>query len=119
LPPTFIVALLAAAANAFSAALEFIRFQQVLINMAKVGVPESWFTILGFLTAVAALGLLAGIFFPVIGIAAAIGLILFFVAAIVTHLRSRDFSFGLASVFLLLAVTALVLRLQTFPVAPG
>jgi DoxX-like family len=97
--------------------LEFIRFQQVLINMAKVGVPESWITILGILTAAGALGLLVGIFSPVIGIAAAIALILFFVAAIVTHLRSRDFSFGLASVFLLLA--DLVLRLQTFPVAPG
>jgi hypothetical protein len=73
----------------------------VLINMAKVGVPESWITILGILTAAGALGLLVGIFSPVIGIAAAIGLVLFFVAAIVTHLRSRDFSFGLAGVFLL------------------
>jgi hypothetical protein len=63
--------------------------------------------------------LLVGIFFPVIAIAAAIGLILFFVAAIVTHLRSLDFSLGLAGVFLLLAVAALVLRLQTFPVSPG
>ena len=43
-----------------------------------------------------ALGLLIGIFFPMIGIAAAIGLMLFFVAAIATHLRARDFSFGLA-----------------------
>jgi hypothetical protein len=91
----------------------------VLIKMAKVGVPESRITILGILKAAGALGLLVGIFFPVIGIAAAIGLVLFFVAAIVTHLRSRDFSFGLAGVFLLLAVAALVLRLQTFPVSPG
>jgi urea transporter len=46
-------------------------------------------------------------------IAAAIGLILFFIAAITTHLRARDYSFGLAGVFLLLAGAALVLRLAT------
>jgi hypothetical protein len=42
--------------------------------------------------------------------AVAVGLILFFVAAIITHLRARDYSFGLAVVFLLLAVAALLLR---------
>jgi urea transporter len=46
-------------------------------------------------------------------IAAAIGLILFFIAAITTHLRARDYSFGLAGVFLLLAGAALVLRLAS------
>ena len=44
---------------------------------------------------------------------AAIGLTLFFVGAIVTHLRARDYSFGLAVVFLLLAVAALTLRLAS------
>jgi hypothetical protein len=39
-------------------------------------------------------------------LAAAVGLILFFVAAIITYLRTRDYSFGLAVVFLLLAVGA-------------
>ena len=48
---------------------------------------------------------------PLIGTAAAIGLILFFVGAIIIHLRARDYSFGLAVVFLLVAVAALVLRL--------
>jgi len=48
---------------------------------------------------------------PLIGTGAAIGLILFFVGAIIIHLRARDYSFGLAVVFLLLAVAALVLRL--------
>jgi hypothetical protein len=47
---------------------------------------------------------------PLIGTAAAVCLILFFVGAIITHLRARDYSFGLAVVFLLLAVATLVLR---------
>ena len=107
------VTVLAAAANALSATLDFIRYKQILINMAKVGVSESWITILGILKAAGALGLLIGIGVPLIGIAAAVGLVLFFVAAIITHLRARDYSFGLAVVFLLLAVAALVLRLTS------
>jgi DoxX-like family len=108
-----VVTLLAAAANVFSATLDFIRFQQILTNMARVGVPESWITILGILKGAAALGLLLGIAVPPIGIAAAGGLVLFFVGAIVTHLRARDYSFGLAVVFLLLAVASLALRVAT------
>jgi len=108
-----VVTVLAAAANIFSATLDFIRYKQVLINMAKAGVPESWMTTLGILKAAGALGLLIGIGVPLIGTAAAIGLILFFIAAIITHLRARDYSFGLAVVFLLLAVAALVLRLAS------
>ena len=108
-----IVTVLAAAANTFSATLDFIRYKQILINMAKVGVSESWITILGILKAAGALGLLIGIGVPLIGIAAAVGLVLFFVAAIITHLRAHDYSFGLAVVFLLLAVAAPLLRLTS------
>ena len=105
-----IVTVIAAAANAFSATLDFIRYKRILVNMAKVGESESWLTTLGILKAAGALGLLVGIRVPLIGIAAAIGLVLFFIAAIITHLRGRDYSFALAIVFLLLALAALVLR---------
>jgi hypothetical protein len=52
---------------------------------------------------------------PVLGTAAAIGLVLFFVCAVYTHLRAGDYSpqFGLAIGFLSLAVAALVLGLAT------
>jgi DoxX-like family len=106
-----IVTVLAAAANAFSATLDFIRFKQVLVNMAKAGVSESWLTTLGVLKSAGAVGLLAGIVLPSVGVAAAIGLVLFFVAAIIVHLRARDYSFGLAIIFLSLAIGALALRL--------
>jgi hypothetical protein len=108
-----IVTVLAAAANIFSATCDFVRYKKVSIAMAKAGVPESWMTMLGILKAAGALGLLVGIGVPLIGMAAAAGLSLFFVAAIITHLRARDYSFGLAVVFLLLAVAALVLRLAS------
>jgi len=108
-----VVTVLTAAANFFSATLDFIRYKQILINMARVDVSESWITILGILKAAGALGLLVGIGVSLVGMAAAVGLVLFFVAAIITHLRARDYSFGLAVVFLLLAVAALVLRVAS------
>jgi hypothetical protein len=108
-----VVIVLAAVANAFSATLDFARYEQVLINMTKAGVPHSWLTMLGTLKAAGALGLLVGIGVPLIGTAAAVGLILFFVGAIITHLRARDHGFGLAVAFLLLAVAALVLGLAS------
>ena len=67
-----IVAVLAAAANIFSATCDFVRYKQVSIAMAKAGVPESWMTRLGILKAAGALGLLAGIGMPLIGTAAAV-----------------------------------------------
>jgi hypothetical protein len=53
------------------------------------------------------LGLLVGIGVPWIGTAAAVGLTLFFVGVLVTHLRARDFSLGFPLMFLL-AVAALL-----------
>lgn len=106
-----VVTFLAAAANLFSAGCDFVRLKQVSIAMAKAGVSESWMTLLGMLKAAGAIGLLAGIVLPAVGVAAGIGLLLFFVGAVCVHLRARDYSFGLALVFLLLALSALALRL--------
>jgi hypothetical protein len=107
------VTLVAAAANLVAAGADFVRYQQVAINMARAGVPESWMTLLGLLKAAGALGLLVGIVVPPIGIAAAVGLTLFFVGAIVTHLRAHFYAFATPVSFLTLAVAALVLRLAT------
>ena len=105
-----VVTILAAAANIFSATLDFIPYKPILVKMAKVGVSESLITTLVILKAAGALGLLIGIGVPAVGIAAAAGLVLFFIAAIITHLRGHDYSFGLAIVFLFLAIAALGVR---------
>jgi uncharacterized membrane protein YphA (DoxX/SURF4 family) len=108
-----IVTGLAVAANLFSAGCDFVRYKQVSIAMARAGVPDSWMTMLGVLKAAGALGLLIGVFVPWIATLASVGLIIFFIGAIITHLRVRDNSFGLAAIFLLLAIGALVLRLAS------
>jgi uncharacterized membrane protein YedE/YeeE len=108
-----IVSVLTALALTFSAVADFIRYEKVLVAMTKAGVPPSWLTTLGTLKALGALGILVGTGVPLIGIAAAVGVILFFVAAIITHLRARWYSFSPPAVYLLLAVGSLVLRLAS------
>src|SRR5229473_4610660 len=88
-----IVTILAAAANIFSATCDFVRYKQVSVVMAKAGVPESWMTMLGILKAAGAVGLLVGIGVPLIGMAAAIGVILFFLGAFVVHIRAHYYAF--------------------------
>lgn len=106
-----VVTLVAAAANIYAAANDFLRPKWLLGNMSKLGVKESSLPVLGVLKAAGALGLLIGMGVPVIGIAAAIGLVLFFLGAVITHLRARDFSVGngVPVMFLALALAALVL----------
>jgi hypothetical protein len=110
-----VVALLAIAANAFSGIAALAHFRPIIPGMAKAGVPESWLTFpIGTLKTAGALGLLLGLAgLPMIGTAAAIGLVLFFVCAVYTHVLARDYSpqFGLAIGFLLLAIAALVVGL--------
>jgi hypothetical protein len=112
-----VVTLVAIAANTFSGVAALVHFKPILPGMVKVGVPESWLTFpIGTLKTAGAVGLLLGVIgVPLIGTAAAVGLILFFVCALYTHLRVGDYSpqFGLALGFLLLAVAALVLDLAT------
>jgi hypothetical protein len=48
-----------------------------------------------------------------IGTAAAVGVIVFFVGAVITHLRARDHSLAPATVFLLLAMATLALGLTS------
>jgi DoxX-like family len=112
-----VVTLLAIAANAFSGVAALVHFKPILPGMVKAGVPESWLTFpIGTLKTMGALGLLLGLVgVPLIGTTAAIGLILFFVCAIYTHVRARDYSaqFGLAIGFLSVAVAALVLGLAS------
>jgi hypothetical protein len=113
----FVVTLLAVAANTFSGVAAIAHYKPILPGMAKAGVPESCLTFpIGTLKTAGALGLLLGLAgVPLIGTAAAIGLILFFVCALYTHVRTHDYSpqFGLAIGFLSLAVAALALGLTS------
>jgi exosortase/archaeosortase len=78
--------------NAFAAYASLTHARWILENMRKYGVPESWLFLLGVLLGSGALGLLIGIGVHVIGSAAAIGLIAYFIGAFVTTARARAWS---------------------------
>jgi DoxX-like family len=109
------VTVLAATANAAAAGFDFARSELVIGNMATLGIPQAWLFPLGALKAVGALGLLAGIGVPLLGVAAAAGLVLFFVGAVITHLRAHAAarSYTYPAAFLLLAVGSLAPRLAS------
>jgi hypothetical protein len=82
----------------------------VLATSAAVDVPPGWLPLLGTLKLAGAAGLLLGLLgVEPIGVAAAIGLVLFFTGAIAAHVRARKFATGVAPLaFLGLAVASLL-----------
>ncbi|MFF2808380.1 DoxX family protein [Streptomyces sp. NPDC058000] len=108
-----IVTVLTIVANAGIAAADFARAEFVLANSAEVGVPRSWLPWLGALKGAGAVGLLIGLLgVRPLGIAAATGLVLFFIGAVVAHVRMRVYSTMVGPVgYLGLAVASLVLAL--------
>lgn len=109
-----IVTILAAAANIYAAMNDFRPPAWLLSNMKRLGVRERWLKTLGVLKALGAVGLLAGIGIPLIGVAAAAGLVLFFAGAIVTSIRARwPGHLPYPFVWLLFAAGSLVLRLRS------
>jgi len=87
-----IVTVLGAALVAFSAGSVFFHAKWVVEPLADYGVPRSWWPWLGAAKAAGAVGLLLGLVVPVIGTAAAAGLVLYFTGAVITVARARWFS---------------------------
>ncbi|SEE45926.1 DoxX-like family protein [Streptomyces sp. 2131.1] len=63
----------------------------VVEPLVSYGVPRTWWTPLAVAKLLGAAGLLAGLGVPAIGMAAAMGLILYFAGAVVTVLRARSY----------------------------
>lgn len=77
-----------------------------------LGVPRRLIPVLGSLLVAGALGTLAGIWWAPIGIAATGCFVLYFLGAVVTHLRAKDWAgVGPTGALLLLSAAALTLRL--------
>ncbi|MFI7121442.1 DoxX family protein [Amycolatopsis sp. NPDC049868] len=108
-----IVTIATIAINVWIAVADLTRSPVVLKNSAAVNVPESWIPMLGSLKAAGAAGLLLGLFgVPFLGTAAAIGLVLFYFGAVLTHVRARVFrTIALPGILLALAAAALVVDL--------
>ncbi|MFI5499706.1 DoxX family protein [Nocardia asteroides] len=86
-----IVTVVAALWVGFSAVSLLRRAPFVVDPLIEYGVPQTWWTPLGLAKAAGALGLLAGLWIPALGLTAAIALILYFTGAVITVLRAHSY----------------------------
>lgn len=95
-------------ANAFIAIADYARAPFVLANNAEVGLPPAALPYLATLKLAGSVGLLVGLLgAPWLGLAAGVGLIAFFVGAVLVHLRARVLhNIAAPGVYLLLAIAA-------------
>ncbi|MER7007747.1 DoxX family protein [Dactylosporangium sp. NPDC000555] len=110
-----VVALTTVLANAGMAVADLAGARFVLANSAEVGLPRSWVPGLGALKAAGAAGLVLGLAgLPLIGLAAAAGLVLFFMGALAKHALAGVYhNIAFPGAFLALAAATLGLGLAT------
>lgn len=84
-----IVTVLAAAMAGYSGIVVLTRADWIVKALTDYRVPRSWWNWLGTAKTAGAAGLLIGLFVPVVGTAAGIGLVLYFTGAVVTVIRAR------------------------------
>ncbi|MFJ9648311.1 MULTISPECIES: DoxX family protein [unclassified Streptomyces] len=86
-----VVTVIAALMAGFSGYSVLTGARWVLDSLAQLQVPRTWWTRLGLAKSAGAVGLLVGLFVPVIGLLAAIGLILYFTGAVITVIRAHAY----------------------------
>ncbi|WP_410877158.1 DoxX family protein [Nocardia sp. A7] len=106
---TYIVVTVLAALGALTAALiDVVRADWVRENMRDYGIAPWTLTPLALIKAAGGLGLLAGLVYRPLAVAAAAGLVLYFLAAELTVLRARKYAdLGYPLPYLLLAAASL------------
>jgi hypothetical protein len=85
----------------------------IVANITGVGWPEDRLWVLAVLKLAGAVGLVVGVWVTGLGVAAAIGVVLYFVGAIVFHVRVKNYEVAPALLFLVLGVASLVLQLAS------
>jgi hypothetical protein len=106
-----VVTIVVVLANSYAAVLNFVGAESVKVVADEVRVSQKWMVPFGILLACGAVGLLVGFAVPVLGTAAAIGLVVYFICAVSAHIRVRDPKVVGPVSFLVMAVAALVVGL--------
>lgn len=111
-----VIAILLAAILVFSGLGKLRRDPRIVLVIHElVGVPMKYFPLLAACEFAGAMGLVLGIWWPLLGVAAGIGVVLYFVGAIVSHLRVGDVrGIGPAAFLLTMAAGALVTRILAY-----
>jgi uncharacterized membrane protein YphA (DoxX/SURF4 family) len=93
----------------FSASGKFSKIENTMKAMEHVGVKPAQIKILAILETLGALGIIVGIWSKPLGIAAASGMTLYFIGAVVAHLRIKDKLKDYAPALFIFIVAALTL----------
>ncbi|GAA3630846.1 hypothetical protein GCM10022223_55910 [Kineosporia mesophila] len=102
------VAVVLALMNTGTATAKIRGLEPAVSGMKAAGVPQSWFVPLALLNLAGAAGLLIGIGWRPLGIAAATGLLLYFFGALGFHIRTGEFKGApMALVFAVLSAVAI------------
>ncbi len=94
-----------------SGVMKLIRNPRIVASMENVHVTVPQMTVLGLLEVAATVGLVVGLWWTPLAIAAAIGAVVYFAGAVVAHLRAHDRDVQAAVVLLALSVATLVVLL--------
>ena len=106
-----VISSLLAALLTFSAIRKLSHRPEVVATYTRVGVPEDKLDYLALILLAGAAGLVAGLFWAPLGVAAAAGLVVYFLLAIGAHIRADDAANLPAPVVIeLMAAASLVLR---------
>jgi DoxX-like family len=98
-----------------SAAWKLSHRPSAVESYRKAGVPESWLNPLAAVLLLAAAGLMVGLWWPLAGIAAAAGLVVYFLLAIGFHIRANDTAHSVTpSVLAGVALAVVALHLATW-----
>ena len=108
---TTVVTVLLAATLAWSAIRKLSHQEQVVRSYRRAGVPEGMLNALAMILVAGAAGLILGLLWAPIGIAAATGLICYFIVAVAFHIRANDAK-NLPTPLTLAAIAAVVLALR-------
>jgi hypothetical protein len=110
---TAVVSVVLAALLLVSARGKITRDPDQMQTLKRVGVPEDRVWLLAAAEIAGAVGVLGGLYWSPIGIAAGIGVVLYFIGAVAAHLRVGDYKIMPATIILVLAAAALAGRLLT------
>jgi hypothetical protein len=111
---TAVVSLLLAALLAWSAIRKLSHQQPTVERYTRVGVPEAKLDYLAVVLLAGAAGLILGLLWAPIGVAAAVGVVCYFAGAVAAHLRAGDAEHLPTPLALaVIAAVALALRLAT------
>src|SRR5262245_2721624 len=108
---TIAVSLILAALLLTTAIRKLTHAPGVVETYRRVGVPERRLNLLALILIAGAAGLVIGLWWRPLGVAAAVGLVIYFALAVAAHVRHRDLKpLPTPSVFLVLSVAALALN---------